>query len=70
MAANAANVGAYLRGKLDELQHKYPLVGDVRGMGLMQAMELVQDRGSKAPATAETVRAAGGSHSAADRPTH
>ena len=34
----------------------YPLIGDVRGMGLMQAIELVQDRGSKAPATDETVR--------------
>jgi len=51
---NAAEVGAYLRGKLEEMKAKYPLIGDVRGMGLMQAIELVEDRESKAPATAQT----------------
>ena len=56
LAGNAARVGAYLRGHLEELKKKYPLIGDVRGMGLMQAIELVQDRTSKAPATSETVR--------------
>jgi len=38
------------------LQRKYTIIGEVRGMGLMQAIELVQDRGTKAPATAETAR--------------
>ena len=56
LAANAASTGAYLHAKLRELQDKHPLIGDVRGMGLMQAIELVQDRVSKAPATAETLR--------------
>ena len=56
LAGNAARVGAHLRARLEELKKKYPLIGDVRGMGLMQAIELVQDRSSKAPATAETVR--------------
>jgi 4-aminobutyrate aminotransferase-like enzyme len=50
LKANAKRVGDYLRGKLDELKEKHPLVGDVRGMGLMQALELVTDRKSKAPA--------------------
>ena len=58
LAGNAATVGAHLRASLEDLKEKYPLIGDVRGMGLMQAIELVQDRGSKAPATAETVRLA------------
>ncbi len=49
---NAAEMGAYLRGKLDELANKYDLIGEVRGMGLLLAMELVEDRESKVPATA------------------
>ena len=52
---NAAEVGAYLRGRLEELQEKYTLIGDVRGMGLMQAVELVEDRESKVPAAAATL---------------
>jgi 4-aminobutyrate aminotransferase len=56
LAANAADMGAYLRENLDQLQAKYPVVGDVRGMGLMQALELVEDRDTKAPAAAETAR--------------
>src|SRR5712672_996385 len=47
---NAHTVGNYFRGKLEELQGKYPLIGDVRGMGLMQALELVKDRRTKEPA--------------------
>ena len=47
---NAAEVGAYLRQKLDGLKEKYPVIGDVRGMGLMQGIELVKDRETKEPA--------------------
>jgi 4-aminobutyrate aminotransferase len=47
---NAAVVGAYLREKLEALKEKYPVIGDVRGMGLMQAIECVEDRKTKAPA--------------------
>ncbi|MEE8200566.1 MAG: aspartate aminotransferase family protein [Candidatus Acidoferrales bacterium] len=50
---NAHEVGSYLRQKLEGLQQKYPLIGDVRGMGLMQALELVKDRQSKEPAPQE-----------------
>ena len=56
LAVNAAETGAYLRAGLEALKEKHPLIGDVRGMGLMQAIELVQDRQSKAPATQETLR--------------
>src|SRR4029077_1449497 len=52
---NAAETGAYLRSHLDELKAKHPLIGDVRGMGLMQAIELVEDRESKIPAPEATV---------------
>ncbi|HEY4581121.1 MAG TPA: aspartate aminotransferase family protein, partial [Candidatus Acidoferrales bacterium] len=47
---NARSVGTYFRGKLNELQEKYPMIGDVRGMGLMQGLELVKDRKTKEPA--------------------
>ena len=46
---NAAEVGAYLRQRLDELKDKYPVIGDVRGLGLMQGLELVKDRETKEP---------------------
>jgi len=56
LSSNAAVMGTYLREGLLVLQEKHPLIGDVRGMGLMQAVELVRDRKTKEPATAETVR--------------
>jgi 4-aminobutyrate aminotransferase len=46
---NAAEVGGYFRQRLEELKEKYPVIGDVRGMGLMQAVELVKDRETKEP---------------------
>jgi 4-aminobutyrate aminotransferase len=51
---NCTTTGAYLRGRLEELKDKHEIIGDVRGMGLMQAIELVEDRKTKAPATAES----------------
>lgn len=50
---NAAEVGEYLSLKLRSLASRYPLVGDVRGKGLMQGIELVKDRATKEPAVAE-----------------
>lgn len=47
---NVERVGGYFHQKLRELQQKHPLVGDVRGMGLMQGLELVKDRTTKEPA--------------------
>ncbi|HEV2690468.1 MAG TPA: aspartate aminotransferase family protein [Bryobacteraceae bacterium] len=54
LSINAAEVGAYLRGKFDDLKSKHSIIGDVRGMGLLQAIELVEDRESKKPAVAQT----------------
>jgi 4-aminobutyrate aminotransferase-like enzyme len=54
LMANCTETGAYLRGKLDELKDKHDAIGEVRGMGLMQAIELVEDRRTKVPATAQT----------------
>jgi 4-aminobutyrate aminotransferase len=51
-AANAARVGEYFLSRLRELQQRYPVIGDVRGKGLMIGMELVTDRESRKPAKA------------------
>src|SRR5437763_4528056 len=53
---NCTDTGGYLRGRLEELKGKHELIGDVRGMGLMQAIELVEDRKTKTPASAATAR--------------
>ncbi|MBY0507260.1 MAG: aspartate aminotransferase family protein [Bryobacteraceae bacterium] len=55
LRTNATTTGGYLRARLEELQGKHALIGEVRGMGLMQAMELVRDRHTKEPATRETL---------------
>lgn len=52
---NALEVGAYLKEKLLALQQKYPIIGDVRGTGLMLGMELVKDMKTKEPAVEETL---------------
>jgi 4-aminobutyrate aminotransferase len=53
---NAAVVGGYFRARLEELKDKYPVIGDVRGMGLMQALELVKDRETKEPNPAAVLK--------------
>ncbi len=48
LIANAATVGAYLREQLAALMPGIPIIGDVRGMGLLNAIEIVADQATKA----------------------
>ncbi|MBU7025124.1 MAG: acetyl ornithine aminotransferase family protein [Theionarchaea archaeon] len=50
---NAAKVGSHILKRLQEMYEKYPLIGDVRGKGLMVACELVKNRKTKEHAKKE-----------------
>ena len=52
----SAERGKQLRDHLMALKDKYKVIGDVRGMGLMQGIELVEDRNTKEPATKRTAK--------------
>lgn len=53
MMANALDVGTRLGQRLGALMNRYPLIGDVRGIGMLQAFELVADRTTMAPLPAQ-----------------
>ncbi len=50
---NAASVGAYMRDRMDSWPSRFPIVGDVRGLGLMIGIELVRDQHTKEKAVVE-----------------
>ena len=52
LVENAARVGAHAIERLRGLMDRHPLIGDVRGRGLLIGIELVTDRATKAPANA------------------
>jgi len=50
LVEHAAMLGVRALDRLREMKARYPLIGDVRGRGLLMGVELVSDRDSKAPA--------------------
>ncbi len=51
LAGNAREVGEYFRSQLRDAIGDHPYVGDIRGLGLLNAVELVEDRETKVPLT-------------------
>jgi 4-aminobutyrate aminotransferase len=54
--ARAARLGKVLRERLEAFKERFAFIGDVRGMGLMQALELVEDRKTKEPSPGKAAR--------------
>ena len=49
-------IGKKMKQLLYEMQEKYQIIGDVRGLGAMVGIELVKDRATKEPAPKEAAR--------------
>jgi len=53
---NAARVGAHALERLHDIKDRHPIIGDVRGLGLVMGIDLVEDRVTKEPAMAAADR--------------
>jgi alanine-glyoxylate transaminase/(R)-3-amino-2-methylpropionate-pyruvate transaminase len=53
LQANALKLGNYILAGLNQLKEKHKIIGDVRGKGLLLGIEMVKDRATKTPASAE-----------------
>jgi 4-aminobutyrate aminotransferase len=56
LAARAAELGGYARQRLLQMQERHPLIGEVRGLGLLIGVELVRDPATRERATDEAER--------------
>ena len=56
LVVHAAAIGETVKKRFDSFQDRFPIVGDSRGLGAMRAIELVQDKKSKEPLPAASVK--------------
>jgi 4-aminobutyrate aminotransferase len=56
LVENAANVGEYMKKRIQDFSEEHELIGAVHGKGLLIGVELVKDRKTKTPATQEGIR--------------
>jgi len=56
LVERATEIGLLLQGRLVDMQSRVTLIGEVRALGAMVAIELVDDRTTREPATAEAER--------------
>ncbi|NQU56733.1 MAG: aspartate aminotransferase family protein [Rhodospirillales bacterium] len=56
LVENAAKVGTHALARLHDMKDRYGLIGDVRGLGLVMGLDLVEDRETKTPAMAAADR--------------
>ncbi len=54
LVQRAVDIGTRMRERLMNMKEKYSVIGDVRGLGAMNAIELVKDRSTKEPAKEKT----------------
>ncbi len=59
LVERAAELGQYLGGKLKELVSRHPSIGEVRGLGLFWAVELVKNRATKKPLNSKEDKVSG-----------
>ncbi|WP_434731064.1 aspartate aminotransferase family protein [Thermogladius sp. KZ2Tp1] len=58
LVERARVLGDYLARRLREVQEKHPVIGDVRGLGLMVGVEVVEDQRSRRPSRAKALKVA------------
>jgi 4-aminobutyrate aminotransferase/(S)-3-amino-2-methylpropionate transaminase len=56
LVERSRHVGDVIHGRMLAWQERFPAIGDVRGLGAMLAIELVEDRATKAPAAGLATR--------------
>jgi 4-aminobutyrate aminotransferase/(S)-3-amino-2-methylpropionate transaminase len=56
LTSRANELGDYFQKRAREWQKRWPTIGDVRGLGAMQALELVQSQDKREPAAEDRSR--------------